>query len=90
MEAYVVLISGRVQGVGFRWFTEKEAQACDVCGYVRNLPDGRVEVFAQGDESTLPSFCERLRVGPRAAHIEDFDMTPVSVDSELTSFTVRF
>ncbi len=53
VEAYVVVISGRVQGVGFRWFTEKEARARDVCGYVRNLPDGRVEVFAQGDESTL-------------------------------------
>ena len=90
MEAYVVVISGRVQGVGFRWFTEKEARARDVCGYVRNLPDGRVEVFAQGDESTLASFCGRLREGPGAAHVEDFDMTPVSVDSELTSFSVRF
>lgn len=59
-------------------------------GYVRNLPDGRVEVFAQGDESTLASFCERLREGPLAAHVDDFDMTPVSVDSELTSFSVRF
>ena len=90
MEAYVVLISGRVQGVGFRWFTEEEARARDVCGYVRNLPDGRVEVFAQGDGSTLASFCERLREGPGAAHVDNFDVMPVSVDSELISFSVRF
>lgn len=90
VEAYVVLISGRVQGVGFRWFSEKEARARDVCGYVRNLPDGHVEVFAQGDESTLTSFCERLRAGPGAARVDEFDMMPVSVDAELTSFSVRF
>lgn len=59
-------------------------------GYVRNLPDGRVEVFMQGDKNTLTSFCEWLRQGPRTARVEGFDMMPVSVDAELTSFSVRF
>ena len=90
MEAYVVLISGRVQGVGFRWFTEKEALARDVRGYVRNLPDGRVEVLAQGDASTIAAFCERLRAGPRAARVDEIDMKPAAVDSQLKSFSVRF
>ena len=67
-----------------------EARARDVSGYVRNLPDGRVEVRAQADESTLASFCARLRKGPRGARVEDFDIQPVAVDPELTSFSVRF
>jgi acylphosphatase len=57
---------------------------------VRNLPDGRVEVLAQGEAGTLATFCERLREGPRAARVDDVIMTPVSVDSGLTSFNVRF
>lgn len=90
MEAYVVLISGRVQGVGFRWFTEKEARARDVVGYVRNLPDGRVEVLAQGESGTLAAFRERLQEGPPAARVDDVDVRPVSVDSTLAAFNVRF
>jgi len=89
VEAYLVLISGRVQGVGFRWFTEMEARARDVHGYVRNLPDGRVEVLAQADASTLEAFWKCLRIGPRAARVEELSTTPVAVDPELTSFSVR-
>ena len=90
MEACVVLISGLVQGVGFRWFTEREARARDVCGYVRNLPDGRVEVLAQADASALAMFCERLREGPRSSRVEDMETMTIAVDPELSSFTVRF
>ena len=89
MEAYVVHLSGRVQGVGFRWFTEREARARDVRGYVRNLPDGRVEVVAQADASAMASFCERLREGPRASRVDDMETMAIAVDPELTSFTVR-
>lgn len=90
MKACEVLISGRVQGVGFRWFTEQEARARDVRGYVRNRGDGRVEVFAQADEPSLAEFCERLQEGPRAARVEDVETKPASVDPALTSFTVRY
>ncbi len=90
MEAYVVFLSGRVQGVGFRWFTEREARARDVCGYVRNLPDGRVEVLAQADTATLAMFCERLREGPRASRVEEMETMTIAVDPELSSFIVRF
>ena len=89
MEARVVLISGRVQGVGFRWFTEREARARDVRGYVRNLPDGRVEVLAQADAATLDLFCERLNVGPRASRVQEMETMRIEVDPELSSFTVR-
>ena len=89
VQAYKVLLTGRVQGVGFRWFTEMEARAREVSGYVRNLPDGRVEVFAQGEESALASFWKCLRRGPGAARVDDLEIEPVPVDSELSSFSVR-
>ena len=89
VEAYVVFLSGRVQGVGFRWFTEREARARDVRGYVRNLPDGRVEVLAQAEEAVLMLFCERLREGPRASRVEKMETMTITVDPELSSFTVR-
>jgi len=90
VEAYIAHISGRVQGVGFRWFTDMEARARNVAGYVRNLPDGRVEVLAQADAATLDAFWESLRRGPRAARVDDVSLSPIPVDPELTSFSVRF
>ena len=90
MEAYVLLISGRVQGVGFRWFAEREAQTRDVCGYARNLADGRVEVLAQAGAETLRAFFETLYRGPRASRVEDIQKMAVEVDEALPRFHVRF
>lgn len=90
MDAYVFLITGRVQGVGFRYFTEREAQKRRVRGYVRNLPDGRVEVLAQAESGTLEDFAARLSEGPRAASVESVERSPAPVDSTLESFQVRY
>ena len=90
MEAYVLVVSGHVQGVGFRWFTEREALKRDVRGYVRNLADGRVEVIAQGEKETLLQFCERVRRGPPASRVEDVRIERVTVDDTLATFDVRF
>ena len=86
----MLLISGRVQGVGFRWFAEREAQTRDVCGYARNLADGRVEVLAQADAETLRAFFETLYRGPRASRVEDIQKMAVEVDEALPRFHVRF
>lgn len=85
-----MLVSGRVQGVGFRWFTEREALKRGVLGYVRNLPDGRVEVWAQADAATLAEFRARLRQGPTAARVDEVEVRPVVVDRSLSRFEVRF
>lgn len=90
MEAYVYWISGRVQGVGFRWFTEREATRLRVHGYVRNLDDGRVEVLAQGDAKTLNELESRLRNGPGAAAVAAVERQEVPVDTSLRSFQVRY
>lgn len=72
------LISGTVQGVGFRWFTHRVAGRFGVSGWVRNLPDGRVEVVGQGTSGALDSLEEALREGPAAAYVQDVEKSDVS------------
>jgi len=64
-----IVISGVVQGVGFRWFVLRVAEKYGVKGFVRNLYDGSVEIVAEGSESTLEAFLDEVRIGPRHAHI---------------------
>ncbi|MGH9320790.1 MAG: acylphosphatase [Vicinamibacteria bacterium] len=90
VEAYVLIVSGRVQGVGFRWFTEREASRRNIHGYVRNLQDGRVEVWAQAERETLDEFCERVKRGPSASRVDRVEMRTVGVDESFSSFEVRF
>jgi acylphosphatase len=66
-----VYIRGRVQGVGFRWFVEREAHRAWVSGFVRNLPDGRVEVVAEGPKNVLEAFLSTLRRGPAGAEVHE-------------------
>jgi acylphosphatase len=63
------VVSGRVQGVGFRYFVARELQALGVAGWVRNLADGRVEVVAAGDEAQLAAVEGRLWLGPPHAQV---------------------
>ena len=67
----VALARGRVQGVGYRAFCADEAMRLGLAGYAKNLPDGRVEVVAEGDESILRQFIELLREGPALSHVTD-------------------
>lgn len=73
MPAFRIRVSGRVQGVGFRWFTRKAARELGLTGQVRNLPDGRVEVEVAGDPQQLAAFRERLREGPPGSRVTDLD-----------------
>ncbi|HKF65290.1 MAG TPA: acylphosphatase, partial [Vicinamibacterales bacterium] len=64
------IISGRVQGVGFRYFTEATAQREGVAGWVRNLPDRSVEVVAEGDADAVARFERAVRRGPPGARVD--------------------
>jgi acylphosphatase len=64
------LVSGMVQGVGFRWFVARHARSLGLSGYARNLPDGRVEVVVHGPETALPDLEELLRAGPANAVVD--------------------
>lgn len=68
------VVRGRVQRVGFRVFTREAAQRNSVTGWVRNLPNGRVEIFAEGSELNLTEFLTDLYRGPVMGHVEDIDL----------------
>ena len=70
------VVSGRVQGVGFRWFVEREAATLGITGWVRNRDDGRVEVMATGTREQLSALDARLRQGPRAARVDEVAVSP--------------
>jgi acylphosphatase len=83
------LIRGRVQGVGFRWFVEREANILQIVGWVRNNDDGSVEVFAMGTMNNLAALRSRLGVGPRAARVDKIEEFETDTVAGLNSFQVR-
>ena len=88
--AHRFLVRGRVQGVGFRWFVLREASALGLAGFVRNLPDGSVEVVARGSEAAIAALEGCLVRGPLPAHVEAVERTDVAHDIQLPNpFGVR-
>jgi acylphosphatase len=83
------VISGRVQGVGFRYFTQNAAVREGAAGWVQNLPDGRVEAFVEGDEDAVTRVERALRSGPPGARVEKFYMEDEEVAGTLKSFRIR-
>ena len=82
------VISGRVQGVGFRWFTQEAAAREGAVGWVRNLPDGRVEALIEGDEETVARMERAIRSGPRGARVDDVFVDEYEVGG-YRSFTIE-
>jgi len=69
-------VSGRVQGVSFRYYTQQQARALGLAGYARNLSDGRVEVLALGDEAALEQLARWLAHGPTLARVTEVVRSP--------------
>ena len=84
------LIQGRVQGVGFRWFVQREASELNLLGWVRNTEDGNVEVVAAGDAGDLDELRSSLRKGPRGSRVDRIiEHTLAESEAEgLTSFKI--
>lgn len=82
-------MSGRVQGVGFRYFTQEAAALEGLTGWVRNLPGGAVEVFAEGDQGALERFERQLARGPSLARVESVDATDETPQGRGGSFMVK-
>lgn len=83
------LVRGRVQGVGFRWFVEREAHLLGIAGWVRNNVDGSVEVLAIGSREQLLGLQSRLRAGPRAARVDDVEELEAKLIAGLTTFRIE-
>ena len=83
------LVRGRVQGVGFRWFVEREAHILGISGWVRNNADSSVEVLAMGTRDQLTGLRSRLREGPRAARVDDVEEHETKPIPGLTTFRIE-
>ncbi len=82
------LFSGTVQGVGFRFFTQRVAARHQIRGYVRNLEDGRVEALAQGVENSVEAFKQDLTAGPRFSKVHDVEEIVLEPNGAFSSFRI--
>jgi len=85
-----VTVQGVVQGVGYRFFVLNQARLYDVKGYVKNMPDGTVQVVAEGDKGIVKDFIERLRIGPLSAHVTGVDVKWDENDFGFTEFRLQY
>ncbi len=83
------IISGLVQGVGYRFFTQRAAARHQVRGYVKNLADGRVEAIAQGNEKSVENFKHDLIAGPRFSDVEHIEEIVVEPSDWYSSFKIE-
>jgi acylphosphatase len=89
-ETVQALVSGRVQGVGFRFFVVQHARRLGLAGSVRNLADGRVEVRARGERAALELLLDQLRQGPRLSRVEGVAVEWGTACRATTGFDVGF
>jgi len=85
-----VFYLGRVQGVGFRFTAERVALFLGITGWVKNLPDGRVEVVAEGDEAKLVLFLEKMKNGPMKPYLRGVAVDWQEARGEFQDFSLRF
>ncbi len=83
-------VTGRVQGVGFRYSTEAKARDLGVAGWVRNCGDGSVEIVAEGDRESIRLLLEWCRRGPRSACVENVEVVEQAGGDPLEGFETRW
>ena len=83
------LIKGRVQGVGYRYFADRVASELGICGYVKNVWDGDVEVYAIGDAVAMEELKRQLAEGPRSALVTSIDESDEAVDKRYNRFVIE-
>jgi acylphosphatase len=83
------LVSGRVQGVGFRFFVDEAARREGVSGWVANLPDGRVEVLAEGDDEAVTRLEHKIRRGPPSSRVGHVAVQPETPSGARKEFEIR-
>lgn len=90
MRAIAAVVTGAVQGVGFRFTTQRMAQRLGLVGWVRNEPDGSVAVRAQGPSDAIDAFASYLAQGPQGARVTSVELDDVAPDPSLVSFEIRW
>ncbi|MCA9566081.1 MAG: acylphosphatase [Myxococcales bacterium] len=85
-----LFIFGRVQGVFYRASTKRQADSLGLMGWVRNLPDGRVEALVQGPQSEVDTMIAWCRRGPEHSRVDEVDVGEHDIDDALTDFEIRY
>jgi acylphosphatase len=88
MKSVRIIVSGLVQGVGYRYFCFKKAREYDIKGYTKNLFNGDVEVLAQGKEGLLIGFIKELNTGPAHASVKSINMEEIESEKEYREFSI--
>lgn len=83
-----LLVQGRVQGVGFRAFVQSQAVRRALTGWVKNLPDGRVESEVEGEETLVNEFIQTVRRGPSLSHVQNVDLEWINPHARESSFEI--
>jgi len=89
VKSVYLVITGRVQGVGFRYFAQHKAVEFNISGWVKNTPDGKVEVEATGKPENLKSFIDWMKIGPTRAIIKTSSVSEITPTRTYTNFTIR-
>lgn len=89
-KAVELVVKGRVQGVGFRWFSRQQAERFGIKGWVKNLPNGDVAIFAEGEQAAVDAFMEAIQQGPSFAYVEEMLVSEQPVDHRYSTFEVKF
>jgi len=84
-----LVVSGRVQGVGFRYFALHKANEFEINGWIRNAPEGKVEIEAEGESQNIEAFIDWMKIGPSRAIIRNFSVSEISPPRKFTNFTIR-
>ena len=85
-----IIVSGVVQGVGYRYFTLSLARRYPITGWVRNLPDGRVEVVAEGEQGLINDFISDLRIGPSSGNVAGVEVEWKAYTGDFENFSLKF
>jgi len=87
---YDILIKGRVQGVGFRMYAQKQANDYNITGWVKNMPDESVRVLACGDEADMKMFLDALNSGPPMSNVSEFIKSRIPNPESFIGFKIKY
>lgn len=85
-----IIVRGLVQGVGFRMFVHREASARNLAGWTRNLPDGTVEIEAQGNAGMVDELVKQSRIGPSRSQVNSIAVREIAPDNAENDFSIRY
>jgi len=88
MKRIHILITGKVQGISFRYYTKKKAEELQIKGWVKNLPNGDVEIVVEGNNSNITSFMDWCKTGPSLANVKNIAINEEQPTNEFSTFSI--